>query len=97
MFRYNLKLALSSLRKIPILTSLVVSAISVGIGVSITALTVHYVMSGNLIPHKRDVLFAVRLDSWNPLHPFNEDYPGRAPHQLTFHDAECLISAPGRK
>jgi putative ABC transport system permease protein len=68
-----------------------IAAIAVGIGVSMTTLTVHYMMSGNPIPAKSDVLFAVTLDSWNPIRPFDEDYPDRAPHQLTFHDAKRLI------
>jgi len=32
------------------------------------------------------------MDSWNPLRPFNDDKPDRAPHQLTFHDAERLLA-----
>lgn len=90
MFEYNLKLALRSMRRNPIMTMLMVAAIGVGIGVSMTTLTVHYMMSGNPIPEKSDVLFAVTLDSWNPLRPFDDDFPERGPHQLTFADAERL-------
>lgn len=75
----------------PVMTSLMVAAIAVGIGISMTTLTVHYLMSGNPIPHKSDVLFAVTLDSWNPLRPFDDDHPERGPHQLTFRDAEALV------
>jgi putative ABC transport system permease protein len=32
------------------------------------------------------------LDSWNPIRPFDSDEPDRAPHQLTFHDAERLVN-----
>lgn len=91
MFNYNVKLALKSMRRNPIMTSLMVAAIAVGIGVSMTTLTVHYMMSGDPIPEKSDVLFAVAMDSWSPLRPFDEDYPERPPHQLTFHDAERLV------
>ncbi|MBT8080686.1 MAG: ABC transporter permease [Gammaproteobacteria bacterium] len=91
MFNYNVKLALKSMRRNPIMTALMIAAISVGIGVCMTTLTVYYLMSSNPIPHKSDVLFAVTIDSWNPLRPFDDDYPERAPHQLTFHDAERLI------
>ena len=70
MFRYNLKLAFKSMRRNPIMTVLMVAAIAVGVGVSMTTLTVHYMMSGNPIPDKSDVLFAITLDSWNPLRPF---------------------------
>ena len=91
MFTYNLKLALKSMRRNPIMTTLMIAAIAVGIGVSMTTLTVYYLMASDPIPEKSDVLFAVTLDSWNPLRPFDEDAPERAPHQLTFRDAEKLI------
>ena len=92
MFGYNVKLALKSMRRNPIMTGLMVAAIAVGIGVSMTTLTVYYLMSSNPIPEKSDVLFAVTMDSWNPLRPFDDDYPERAPHQVTYHDAERLIA-----
>lgn len=91
MFTYYLKLALKSMRRNPIMTGLMVAAIAVGIGISMTTLTVHHLMSSNPIPEKSDVLFAVTLDSWNPLRPFDDDHPERAPHQLTFQDAERLV------
>ena len=87
MFKYNVKLALKSMRRNPIMTSLMVAAIAVGIGVSMTTLTVYYLMSGNPIPEKSDVLVAVTLDRWDPLRTFDENFPERAPHQLTFADA----------
>lgn len=91
MFKYNLKLAVRSMRRNPVMTLLMIAAIAVGIGVSMTTLTVHYMMSGNPIPEKSDVLFAVTLDSWDPLRPFDDDYPERGPHQLTYADAERLV------
>ena len=91
MLKYNIKLALKSMRRNPVITALMVAAIAVGIGVSMTTLSVYHMMSSNPIPAKSDVLFAVTLDSWDPLRPFDEDEPDRAPHQLTFHDAERLI------
>ena len=92
MFKYNIKLAMKSMRRNPVMTVLMVAAIAVGIGVSMTTLTVYYMMSSNPIPEKSDVLFAITMDSWNPLRPFDEDEPERAPHQLTFHDAERLMA-----
>ncbi len=92
MFKYNIKLALKSMRRNPIMTVLMIAAIAVGIGVSMTTLTVYYMMSSNPIPEKSDVLFAITMDSWNPLRPFDDDEPERAPHQVTFHDAERLLA-----
>lgn len=92
MLAYNFKLALKSMRRNPIMTGLMVTAIAVGIGISMTTLTVHYLMSSNPIPEKSDVLFAVTMDSWSPLRPFDDDRPERAPHQLTYGDAERLLA-----
>ena len=91
MFVYNIKLALKSMRRNPIMTGLMVAAIAVGIGVSMTTLTVYYMMNGNPIPQKSEVLFAITMDSWDPLRAFDDDYPERAPHQVTYHDAERLL------
>jgi len=91
MFNYNVKLAFKSIRRNPIMTGLMVAAIAVGIGVSMTTLTVYYLMNGNPIPQKSDLLFAITMDSWSPLRPFDEDQPERGPHQVTYHDAERLI------
>jgi hypothetical protein len=52
MFKYNIKLALNSMRRNPIMTALMVAAIAVGIGVSMTTLAVFYMMSSNPIPEK---------------------------------------------
>ena len=92
MFKYNVKLALKSMRRNVILTALMVAAIAVGIGISMTTMTMYYMMNGNPIPAKSDVLFAVTMDSWNPIRPFDDDRPERAPHQLTYHDAERLLA-----
>jgi len=90
MFRYNVKLAIKSMRRNMILTALMIAAIAVGIGISMTTMTVYYMMNGNPIPAKSDVLLAVTLDSWNPLRPFDDDRPERAPHQVTWADADRL-------
>lgn len=92
MFAYNVKLAIKSMRRNPMMTALMVGAVAVGIGISMTTLSVHYLMSGNPIPQKSDVLFAVTLDSWNPIRPFDDDRPERAPHQVTYGDAERLLA-----
>jgi putative ABC transport system permease protein len=97
MLRYNVKLAIKSMRRNPIMTALMVAAIAVGIGISMTTLTVYYLMDSNPIPEKSDVLFAVTLDSWDPLRSFDDDRPERAPHQLTFGDAERLLQASAGK
>jgi putative ABC transport system permease protein len=92
MFSYNVKLAIKSMRRNPMMTALMVAAIAVGIGISMTTLSVYYMMNGNPIPEKSERLFAVTMDSWGPLRPFYENYPELAPHQVTHGDAERLLA-----
>lgn len=92
MFAYNVKLAIKSMRRNPMMTALMVAAIAVGIGISMTTLSVYYMMNGNPIPHKSERLFAVTMDSWGSLRPFWENYPELAPHQVTHGDAERLLA-----
>ncbi len=56
MYSYYLRLAIHSLRKNPVLTALMIGAIAIGIGVSMTTLTVYHIMSSNPIPQKSDDL-----------------------------------------
>ena len=68
-----------------------VAAIAVGIGASMTIITVNYVMSGNPIPQKSDQLFYVQLDSWDPN---DQDEDGfEPPDQMTYIDAMALMEA----
>ena len=50
MFGYYLDLALRSLKRNPVLTGLMVLAIALGIGASMTTLTVLHVLSGDPLP-----------------------------------------------
>ena len=96
MFGYYLRLALLSIKRNPILSALMVAAIAVGIGASMTTITVNYAMGNNPIPQKSDVLFAIQLDTWDPNQPFNE--PDNPPDQVTYLDATALMKmAPAKK
>ena len=89
MFSYYFKLGLLSIRRNPLMSTLMIAAIAVGIGASMTIITVNYVMSSNPIPQKSDQLFYVQLDSWDPN---NEDEEGfEPPDQLTYIDAMALM------
>ncbi|MFT6993195.1 MAG: putative ABC transport system permease protein, partial [Paraglaciecola sp.] len=52
MFGYYIKLALKSVKRNPILSLLMITAIALGIGASMTTITVNYLMSADPIPHK---------------------------------------------
>ena len=90
MFAYHVRLALLSLKKNPALTALIIGAFALGIGVCMTTLTVYYQMSNNPIVHKNDVLYAVALDSWDPVEPYDDDQPEQAPWELTWRDMMAL-------
>jgi len=69
MFRYYLKLGTLSIRNNPVLSGLMVAAIAVGIGACMTMATIQYVMGGDPIPHRSDMLYHVQLDGWDPMNP----------------------------
>ncbi|MCW0404602.1 ABC transporter permease [Xanthomonas sontii] len=88
MFGYYVRLALRSFRRNKVLTALMVLAIALGIGASMTTLTVFYVLSGDPIPQKSDRLFYVQVDA----QPKSGFQPGEEPDsQNTRFDAEALL------
>lgn len=89
MFAYYIDLALRSLKRNKALTVVMVLAIALGIGASMTTLTVYYVLAGDPIPHKSDKLFYPRLDPRGR----TGFTPGDDPEiQLTRYDAETLLA-----
>jgi putative ABC transport system permease protein len=88
MFGYYLNLALRSFRRNKALTALMVIAIALGIGASMTTLTVFHVLSGDPIPQKSDKLFYPRIDP----RPRNGFQAGEEPEsQMARFDAEALL------
>ena len=91
MIRYNMKLGLLSIRRNPVLSALMVAAIATGIGACMTIVNIDYVMSGDPIPHRSEVLFHVQVDSWDPYEA--ADDPGQPPEQVTWRDGTALHAA----
>lgn len=91
MITYYGRLALLSLKKNVLLTSLMIAAIGLGIGAAMTTITVNYLMSADPIPSKSDRLFAVQVDNWSPNEPYNQ--PNRPPDQVTWLEATQLTDA----
>ncbi|MCW0459213.1 hypothetical protein NB717_000281 [Xanthomonas sacchari] len=88
MFGYYCKLALHSFGRNRLLTALMVLAIAVGIGASMTTLTVFHVLAADPIPGKSAQLFNVELN----LQPDDHYDPNDTdPQQLSRHDAETLL------
>lgn len=91
MFSYYLRMGWLSIKRNPLLSTLMIAAIAVGIGASMTIITVNYVMSSNPIPHKSDQLFYVQIDNWDPN---DQDEGGfEAPDQMSYIDAMALMKA----
>jgi putative ABC transport system permease protein len=65
-FNYYLTMAALSLKRNLAVTSLIVTAIGIGIGASMTTLTMFRAMSADPIPQKSAQLFAVQIDNWGP-------------------------------
>ena len=99
MLLYNLKLAMLSIRQHPILSSLMVAAIGVGIAACMTMLTVYHMSSQNPIPSKSSVLFAVQLDNQNAGPDYDPEQAPQPPQQITYTDAMNLqrMDAPLRQ
>lgn len=90
MFRYYVWLAARSLKRNPALTALMVLAIGLGIGASITTLTVLRVLSGDPLPQKSEWLFYPQLDPQN----MNDYHPGEEPpDQVSYPDGANLLKA----
>ncbi len=90
MFTYYLDLALRSLKRNKILTALMVLAIALGIGASMTTLTVLHVLSGDPLPGKSAYLYYPQIDPQDM-----DDYrPGEEPpSQVTWIDGMNLLKA----
>ncbi len=90
MFSYYLDLALRSLRRNKGLTALMVLAIALGIGASMTTLTVLHVLSGDPLPGRSNTLYVPQLDprDMGDYQPHSEP-----PDQVTWIDGMNLLQA----
>jgi putative ABC transport system permease protein len=92
MFGYYLELALRSLKRSPILTALMVLAIGLGIGASMTMITVLHVMTNDPLPARSAQLFTPHLDPLPLDYKQSSDSPD-ATDNLTWPDAMALLKA----
>ncbi|HEV2681765.1 MAG TPA: ABC transporter permease [Rhodanobacter sp.] len=90
MFAYYFDLALRSLRRNKALTALMVVAIALGIGASMTMLTVLHVLSGDPLPGRSATLFYPQVDPRDM-----DDYKvgEEPPRQVTWIDGMNLLHA----
>lgn len=92
MLAYYVDLAWRSFKRTPLVSILMVSAIAVGIGITMTSLSVYHMMSMDPIPSKSDKLFAVQLNTMDDGNTWWTD--DDLPQQLTYKDAMALHLAP---
>lgn len=92
MFTYYLDLALHSLKRNPVLTGLMVLAIGLGIGASMTMMTVLHVMSADPLPGRSGQLFYPHLDPTPLDHRKNALAPDPTDN-MTWPDAMALLAA----
>ncbi len=94
MFGYYLDLAWRSLRRSPVLTALMVLAIGLGIGASMTMITVLHVMSGDPVPGLSAKLYVPMLDPRPVLKPGEKEYGiNGTPDGFTWPDVQNLMRA----
>jgi len=91
MLGYYLDLALRSFRRNKVLTALMVLTLALGIGASMTTLTVLRLLSGDPLPHKSAQLFYVQVDPYPKDHPFSRS--DKLPWMMSYVDAMNLLHA----
>lgn len=91
MFGYYLDLAWRSLKRNKVLTALMILALALGIGASMTTLTVLRLLSGDPMPGKSTQLFYVQVDPYPKNQPFSRS--GKLPWLVTYVDAMNLVQA----
>jgi putative ABC transport system permease protein len=90
MFGYYVELALRSLGRSRALTALMIVAVALGIGASMTTLTVLHVLSGDPLPGRSGKIFMPRLD---PRDKEGYDPADALPDQVTWTDGMNLLHA----
>jgi putative ABC transport system permease protein len=92
MLGYYFELAIRSLKGNVVLTLLMIAAVGVGIGASMTMLTTLRAMSGDPIPDRSSRLFVPQIDVWGP-DSRRQDPSDQLPDQLSYRDATALMRA----
>jgi len=93
MILYNMRIAMKSLKRSPILSTVIVGAVMLGITVSTIFSTIRHSFAKDPIPHKSSVLHYIRLDSWDPLRPYVPEQPTIPPTQITYRDMTALMKS----
>ncbi|TMP37271.1 hypothetical protein CWB98_11105 [Pseudoalteromonas rubra] len=94
LMRYYFKLAWISFKQTPLLSSLIVVTIAVGIAATMITYTISYMMNKEPVPGKADALYLVQLNSWDPQKAYySQGEDERVPPYLTYQDMQNLWRA----
>ncbi len=90
MLSYHFEVALRGFGRDKLITALMVMAVALGIGASMTVLTIFHVLSGDPLPGKSQTLFYVQVDPGYIRGYYSGVEP---PQRLTRFDAEALYAS----
>ena len=93
MLTYNIKIAIKSLRRNPVLTLLLIGAIALGICVSTTFIALRHIFEKDPLPGVSQSLFYVRMDNWDAQRAYVAEDPRSLPTQLTYRDVRALLQS----
>ena len=93
MLFYDIRTAFQSLRRNPILSSLLIGAIAIGICVSTSFIALRHLMEKDPLPGRSRTIFNVRLDSWGLERPYDPSDPKALPRQITYRDMRGLMQS----
>ncbi len=88
MLLYNLRLAWMSVRRHPVLSSLIVLGIALGVAVSTTFITLYHVLAQDPLPGQSARLHYVRMNSWGGPPP--REAGTFIPDKITYRDMAAL-------
>jgi putative ABC transport system permease protein len=88
MLLYNLRLAWLSVRRHPVLSSLIVLGIALGVAVATTFITLYHVLAQDPLPGQSARLHYVRMNSWGGPPPREADT--FIPDKITYRDMAAL-------
>ncbi|MEL7059823.1 MAG: ABC transporter permease, partial [Acidobacteriota bacterium] len=93
MLLYQLRLGWKSLLRTPVLSTLTLLAVALGVAVATSAVAVNHLLDEMPLEENEGKLFAIRLDGWSADRPFDDDLPEAPPNQLTYQDAVGLLES----
>lgn len=91
MFAYYLKLSWQSIRRNPIISSLMMLALAMGVGSFMVIMTIYYYASSDPIPNKSDRLYAIQLDAGDIESDYEVEANDDLVASLTYLDAKNLM------